>query len=619
MQRFPVWLLVLFSAAFAVVAYLQALHYPFILDDFDYISTNTRLAELPWTQLWRLFVEPYNDMAEFLPLRELSYWFDMTLFGMTPMAFRIHNIVLYVLCLPLVYLITLSVWRYFRAADAASAPWVASVVSAFFALHPSHAETVVWIAARKDLLSTLFSLLAIWLAIRAKREQGLSSRYASAALLVLLAAMLSKATAVAVAPVMALIWLAFWRDIPSVNRRRTMLLWPLASMLLAASIAVVFATIITSKVPMYFGIEAVTRTLAVLGWLARLSVSPESRHFFYPVFEDPYLPMMVAVGVAVLVVAAAAGVVLLRKRSLEGFAIVVFLLLCLPSIQLIPYAAPSLVSDRFVALAVWPATLLLVALAWRVRMLPRVALLSVIALSWGYQTVERPRDWQSFEVLVENELRAYPGLYIPAMFKIFNFQLNRLTFNEAIQTAKTIPIPEFRDGMIAMIEAGYVLHVETAKTGNPEQALGRLWNIGLALKQKPVQAKWNSPINNYWELRRNLLEMEWQFITERFPNDASVRYHAGLWMLEVNKYTPAVIHLRAATESANLQESLRGTAYKGLGMALIGSGNIAAAEAPLRAALNYPQADKQVYCLLSWVYKKTRRFDEAARAQSSCS
>ena len=67
--------------------------------------------------MWRLLTEPYNPL-EFLPLRDLSYWFDIKLFGLNPAALRAHNIILYLLCLPLVYATTLGLWRYFRPADA---------------------------------------------------------------------------------------------------------------------------------------------------------------------------------------------------------------------------------------------------------------------------------------------------------------------------------------------------------------------------------------------------------------------------------------------------------------------------------------------------------------------
>ena len=46
-----------------------------------------------------------------------------------------------------------------------------------------------------------------------------------------------------------------------------------------------------------------------------------------------------------------------------------------------------------------------------------------------------------------------------------------------------------------------------------------------------------------------MLASEWEYLAEHFPDDVSVRYNAGLWMLDVHAYKNAVTHLRAATES----------------------------------------------------------------------
>ncbi|MBI3481015.1 MAG: hypothetical protein HY016_11780 [Nitrosomonadales bacterium] len=616
--KFSPWVLVLLGAALAMAAYLQALHYPFVSDDAAYITENNKLSGLHFADLWRLFVEPYNRNAEFLPLRELSYWFDITLFGLNPAAFRVHNMVLYLLCLPLVYAVTSGVWRYFRPADAAGAPWVAAVVAALFALQPSHAEAVVWISGRKDVLSTLFSLLAIWLALNSKRGQGLAAPYAVATLAALLAAMLAKASAFAVAPVIALLWLLFWRDVPAHSRRRSQLLWPLAGLLIAAGVSAIFASIVTSRTPFYFGVEAVTRSLAVLGWLSRLAISPESRHYLYPVFEDPYLPAMVALGVAILAAAAVGAAALWRNRSLEGFLIAVFVLLCIPSIQLIPYQPPSLVSDRWLALAVWPVALLLVTLSWRLKLRPRAALLLVVALCWGYQTVERPRDWRSFETLLDADLRAYPGYYMPAVYKIVGIQLAEGLVRDANETANRISDPAYRDIMLGMIRTYYAVHVDAVRTGNPQEAMSQLRKVFIELQQKPDQTKWNTPINIFWEKRRAVLENEWRFLASSFPGDELVRYHVGLWMLDDHRYRNAVIYLRAAIESQRLPDVVRGSAYRSLGMALLGSGHAAEAEAPLRVALEQSPPDLQAYCSLAELYKQTGRSEEALRAAANC-
>ena len=53
------------------------------------------------------------------------------------------------------------------------AAWRSSLVAALFALHPQHVESVAWIAERKDVLSTFFALLTIW--VYAKYAQGAPS------------------------------------------------------------------------------------------------------------------------------------------------------------------------------------------------------------------------------------------------------------------------------------------------------------------------------------------------------------------------------------------------------------------------------------------------------------
>lgn len=611
------WMLVLISALVAVAAYLQALDYPFVSDDKVQIENNTKLAGLHLTELWRLFTGPYNAVSEFLPLRDLSYWLDITLFGLNPPAFHAHNIVLHLLCLPLVYGATLGLWRYFRPADAAGAPWAAASVTALFALHPALVESVVWITGRKYVLPNLFSMLALWFAVNAKREQSFSTPHAAAALLAFVAVMLSKASYVAVAPVIAMLWVIFWRDIPKPGRHRSLLLWPLAILFLAGFLVLIFISSSFGAAPAYFGVEIIPRTLAVLGWLTRLAVSPESRHFFYPVGESHFV-VMIAIGAAILALSAFGAALLLRKKSLEGFALVVCLLLCIPHLQIIPYGAPSLVQDRFLALAVWPVVLLIVALAWRLKPMLRAALLFAIAISWSIQTMERPRDWRSFETIVDADLRASPGYYMPAVYKIVAFQLPQGLYQDASETAGSITIPEYRDVMIKLVKADHAVNVDAVSTGKPDEAMALLQELGPILNQPPIEAKWNSPVQVVWEKCQSRHLRQWSSLAQQFPDNVQVRYNAGLWMSDAGYYSNAIVHLRAAIESPHLPESLRGPALKNLGLALLGIGRVGEAEAPLHAALKQPQPDMQVNCLLSAVYKLTNRPGEAARAEASC-
>lgn len=520
------WVLVLVCAAISVGAYLQALSYPFVSDDIRYITQNIKLSGLHLPQLWLLFTEPYNAFSEFLPLRDLSYWFDMTLFGLIPAAFRLHNIILYLLCLPLVYATTLELWRYFRPADAASAPWAAAAVTALFALHPALVESVVWISGRKYVLPNLFAMLALWFAVRAKKAQGLSAPSAAAALVAFVAMMFSKSSYVAVAPVIAVLWIVFWLDTRTPGRRGSQLLWPLAILLLAWLLIWVFIARSIGTESTYFGIEAVTRALAVLGWLARLAVSPEGRHFYYPVFEDPYLPGMVALGGAVLAAAAISAAMLLRRRSLEGFALVVFLLLCIPYMQLIPYSAPSLVSDRFMALAVWPVLLLIVSLAWRLKTVPRVILLLAFALSLGFQTTTRTSDWSSEDSLYDVDMRAYPGYFMPVYAKIcIQVFDSPESYDRALRMADNITDRDAKDIIVSLIKSDRVVF-DSVSTGDPRDAIAQLQNVEFKLEHPPTNIKWNSPTHNLWRDSQDKLSNLWKYLVDNFPGNELVHYSA---------------------------------------------------------------------------------------------
>jgi hypothetical protein len=525
-------MLVLLSAVIAVTAYLQALHYPFISDDAGYVTENSRLADLHFSELWRLFVEPYSPQFEFLPLREFSYWVDMTLFGLNPAAFRLDNIILYLLCLPLIYGVTLRLWRYLRPLEAASAPWAAATVTALFALHPALVESVVWISGRKYVLPDLFSMLALWCAVKAKRESGLSIVYAAATLIAFVAVMLSKSSYVGIAPIIAMLWMIFWMNEPALKRCRFPIFWVVVIMLIAMALLRLFIANNNGfdRVPFYFGVEAITRVLAVLGGFVRLVITPEDRHFLYPVFEDQWFSYLVILGGAIFLATVWGAMLLLRRRSLEGFALVTFFLLCMPYLQLAPAKPPALIADRYLALAVWPAMLLVVSLAWRLKTLPRAVLLLAIALVWSYHTIERPRDWQNFETLIESDFRAFPGYSMPAMYKV-GIQLSEKQYLDAAETANKIMIPEARSSMVKLVDAHQAL-VDSVATRNPNHAMETFLDYGLDLKKLPVEAQWNTPLIFMWHKNRVYLGQEWRSLTRVFPKDAAVSDNARIALSE---------------------------------------------------------------------------------------
>lgn len=126
--------------------------YSFVnLDDENYVYGNPHvLGGLTWESVSWAFTTFHA--ANWHPLTWLSHMLDVELFGRAPgwhhrmnLAFHLINIELLLIFL----------WRI------TGNLWPSIFVAALFGVHPLHVESVVWIAERKDVLSTFFFLLTV--------------------------------------------------------------------------------------------------------------------------------------------------------------------------------------------------------------------------------------------------------------------------------------------------------------------------------------------------------------------------------------------------------------------------------------------------------------------------
>jgi Tfp pilus assembly protein PilF len=107
------------------------------------------------------------------PLTWLSLQADATLFGTGPAGFHRTNVALHAANVLLLFLCLLRL---------TGRLWPSAVVAALFAVHPLRAESVAWVAERKDVLSALFGLLAL-LAYTGYAAAPAAGRYALVAIL----------------------------------------------------------------------------------------------------------------------------------------------------------------------------------------------------------------------------------------------------------------------------------------------------------------------------------------------------------------------------------------------------------------------------------------------------
>jgi tetratricopeptide (TPR) repeat protein len=166
------------------VAFSPAILGEYVFDDLQYIVGNTHvtsglnLAGLRWA-LTSTYASNWH------PLTWLSHQADSQLFGPSPLGPHVVNILLHAANASLLFL-------FLRAATGAF--WRSACVAALFALHPLRVETVAWVSQRKDLLATLFWLLALGAYVRYARRPAVKHLILVAGLFLL--ALLAKPMAV---------------------------------------------------------------------------------------------------------------------------------------------------------------------------------------------------------------------------------------------------------------------------------------------------------------------------------------------------------------------------------------------------------------------------------------
>jgi len=184
--RVPVLLLLLTLAAHA-----GSLSAGWIWDDDSYITENPVLQSVDgWFTIWYPGTTP-----QYYPMVFLSFWIEYSLVGLDPWLYHFNNLLLHGSA-------TVLLWLVLARLGASPAAWIA----ALFAVHPMGVESVAWVTERKNLLSLVFALASIFMHLRAldaPRHRVLGLHIAAFALYAL--ALLSKTTAVFVAPALVLI------------------------------------------------------------------------------------------------------------------------------------------------------------------------------------------------------------------------------------------------------------------------------------------------------------------------------------------------------------------------------------------------------------------------------
>ena len=135
-----------------ILVYAPVKDYPFLnYDDNEYVTEVSQVQRgLGWDGVvWAMTT---MEAAFWQPLTWLSHIADYQLFGLNPAGHHLANLLFHLANVVPLF------WVLHRMTGAL---WPSAVVAALFALHPLNVESVVWVAERKNVLSTLFWLLTL--------------------------------------------------------------------------------------------------------------------------------------------------------------------------------------------------------------------------------------------------------------------------------------------------------------------------------------------------------------------------------------------------------------------------------------------------------------------------
>ncbi len=446
-----------------LAVYLPVLTHGFIrFDDPVYVTRNPWVkAGLTWDGTAWAFTA--NVASNWHPLTLLSHMLDCELFGMEPLGHHLTSLLLHtasaVLLFEALRLMTGSIWR-------------SAAVAALFAVHPTHVESVAWIAERKDVLSGFFWMLTL-LAWALYVRQPSRKRYAAVALS-LAAGLLSKPMVVTLPFVLLLL------DVWPLDRKiRIKEKLPLFALAAASCVVTVIAQSgaigMASQFPLR--LRLANAVLSYVGYLGK-TLFPSRLAVFYPMPAE--FPAWKVAGAALLL--ASLTILALRAARYVTVGWLWFLGTLVPVIGIVQVGGQAM-ADRYTYL---PTIGLFLIAAWG---LPRKVVWAAAVLALAVGTRLQLRHWEDSESLFRHAAAVTERNFI-AHLNLAQIHAERGERGPALEHFRTTL--EIRPGMWqAQASLGNTLR----RWGRPGKALPHLRN---AVRLRP-----NDP-----RLRRSLAEAQ---------------------------------------------------------------------------------------------------------------
>jgi hypothetical protein len=160
-------------AAISVAVFGQTSRYEFVNFDDDLYVYNAPAVQTGLTLKGIAFGFSGEHARNWHPVTTISHMLDCQLYGLTPGRHHVTNVLLHTLAVLLLFWVL---------REMTGAVWKSAIVTALFAVHPLHVESVAWVSERKDVLSAVFFFVMLDAYVRYARAPSIT-RYLAVAVL----------------------------------------------------------------------------------------------------------------------------------------------------------------------------------------------------------------------------------------------------------------------------------------------------------------------------------------------------------------------------------------------------------------------------------------------------
>jgi Flp pilus assembly protein TadD len=395
-----------------LAVYSQVAGHDFIAyDDDQYVYENTHIKNglTPSSIKWSLTTFYF---ANWHPLTWMSHMLDYQIFGLNAGGHHIVNLLLHIANVLLLFATLLGMTR---------RPWRSFIVSAIFALHPLHVESVAWVCERKDVLSAFFGFITILL--YSTYAKAPSKRKYAYFVLTFVLGLMSKSMLVTIPFVLLLLdiwplrrtpWPANWKNLKPLIIEKTLLFLLIIPVSIFTFLAAQQYGEVASLVHLPFSARLGNAAIAYVVYIGK-AIWPMNLAVLYPIHTHS---IQNAIAATILILAITYAAFYSTKRHsyfLVGW--LWYLGMLFPVIGLAQAGAQSM-ADRFTYL---PLVGLSIAIVWGIaeqisgkRILTNVAigLAAVVLLCFGVAAYRQTELWKDSRTLFEHTVAVTKGNYI---------------------------------------------------------------------------------------------------------------------------------------------------------------------------------------------------------------